>query len=63
MDPTNHHSAPANAKTVLLHFYVLPTTYYEGMELEEICPLDKCQPSSGNCYIEHYIVEKLVPVK
>jgi hypothetical protein len=60
MDRTNQHSTPTNAHTVLQHLYVLPSTYYEWMELEEICLLAKYQPSSGHCYIEHSIVQKLV---
>jgi hypothetical protein len=63
MDRTNHHSTPTNTQTVLQHCYVLPSTYYEGMELEKICLSAKYQPSSGNCFIEHSIVQKLVLVK
>jgi hypothetical protein len=48
MDQTNHYSTPTNAHTVIQHSYVLLSTFYEGMELEEICLLDKCQPSSGH---------------
>jgi hypothetical protein len=33
------------------------------MELEEICLSAKFEPSSGHCYIEHFIVQKLVLVK
>jgi hypothetical protein len=62
MDRTNHHSSSSNTQTVLQHLDVLPSTYYEEMELEEICLLDKCQPSSGH-YIEHSIVQKLLLVK
>jgi hypothetical protein len=46
----------------LEHLYILPSAYYEGMELEEICLSAKYQPSSGHCYIEHSIVQKLVLV-
>jgi hypothetical protein len=63
MDRTNNHSTPTNAQIVLQHFYVLPSAYYKGMELEEICLLAKYQPSSGHCYIEHSIIQKLVLVK
>jgi hypothetical protein len=63
MDRTNHHSSSSNTQTVLQHLDVLPSTYYEEMELEEICLLAKYQPSSGHCYIEHSIIQKLVLVK
>jgi hypothetical protein len=64
MDRTNHHSTPTNDQTVLQHFHILPSANYKGMELEEICLLStKNQSSSGHCYIEHYIVQKLVLVK
>jgi hypothetical protein len=63
MDRTNHHSSPTNAQIVLQHLYVLPSTFYEGMELEEICLSAKYQPSSVHSYIEHSIVQKLVLVK
>ena len=61
-DETKSHSTPTKTKTVLQPLYVLPCTYYEGMELEEICLLAKYQPSSGH-YIELSIVQKLVLVK
>jgi hypothetical protein len=63
MDQTNHHSTPTNAQIVLQYLNVLPSTYYEGVELEAICLSAKYQPSSGHCYIEHSIVQKLVLVK
>jgi hypothetical protein len=59
---TNHHSTPTNAQIVLQHLYVLLSTYYEEMELEEICLSAKYQPSSGH-YKEHTMVQKLVLVK
>jgi hypothetical protein len=62
MDRTNRHSTPTKTKTVIQHLYVLPNSYYEGMELEEICLPARYQPSSGH-YIEHSIVQKLVLVK
>jgi hypothetical protein len=48
MDRTNHHSTPTNAQTVLQNLFVLFSTYYEGLELEEICLLAECQPRSGH---------------
>jgi hypothetical protein len=57
MDRTNRHSTPTKTKTVIQHLYILPSTYYEGMELEEICLPSKYQPSFGH-YIEHSIVQR-----
>jgi hypothetical protein len=36
MDQTNRCSTPTKTKTVLQHLCVLPNTYYEGLEQEEI---------------------------
>jgi hypothetical protein len=58
MNQTNHFSTPIKTQTVLQHLYVLSNTYYEGMELAEICISAKYQPSSGH-YIEISIVQKL----
>jgi hypothetical protein len=62
MDPTNRRRTPTNTQTVDQHLSGLPGTYYEGVELEEICLCPKYQPSSVH-YIKHSIVQKLVLVK
>jgi hypothetical protein len=36
MDQTNRCSTPTKTRTVLQHLFVIPNTYYERMELEEV---------------------------
>jgi hypothetical protein len=58
LDQTHHRSTPTKTKTVLPHLYLLPNTYYERIELEEICIPANYHPSSGH-YIELSIFQKL----
>jgi hypothetical protein len=52
-----------HSQRVLQNLHVLPNTYYERMELDEISLAAKYQPSSGHYYIELSIVKKMVLVK
>jgi hypothetical protein len=62
MDQTNRCSTPTKTKTVLQHLFVLPNTYYESMELEEIHISAKWHPSS-RYNIDLCIVQALDLVK
>jgi hypothetical protein len=62
MDLTNRRRTPTKTRIVLQHLYVLPNTYYERKEQEEIHLSAKQHPSSSP-YIELFIVKKMVLVK
>jgi hypothetical protein len=62
MDQANCGSTPTSTKRVLQNLHVLPNTYYERMELDEIFLTAKYQLTSGH-YMELSRVQKLDLVK